>query len=160
MPYFSWAHLNPYQAHRAAFAFHRGPRRFFPRLLWFGIGAGSYAMWTRHAEAKRQVEDGSSSSEYRLARAPSSSQRSRTNVESPAEGIREVGEQAGSAISEASLTALDALTTSLQTLKAKLAETREQHELERDGDKLYLEQRLPTDEDNFSSSRSSRSRGF
>ncbi len=74
-------------------------------------------------------------------------------------------------MSEISESALDALMTSLQTLKMvrislrallvqlhsksalmffqtvqKLAETREQRELGRDADKLYLEHRLPTDE--------------
>lgn len=49
MPYFTWAHHpHPYYAHRAAFMFHRGPRRFLPKLLWFGLGAGAFAMWSRH----------------------------------------------------------------------------------------------------------------
>jgi len=70
----------------------------------------------------------------------------RTDVEWPAEKIREVGQQAGSAMSDISESALDAITSSLQTLKAKSAETREQREFERDADKLYLEHRPPADE--------------
>jgi len=101
-------------------------------------------MWTRHVDAKRQLEG---HSEYRLPQAQvSPSMHSRTDVDWPAEKIREVGQQAGSAMSEISESALDALMIGLQTLKVKLAETREQRELGRDADKLYLEHRLPTDE--------------
>ncbi|KAH8111026.1 hypothetical protein DFH11DRAFT_1729756 [Phellopilus nigrolimitatus] len=54
--------VDPFRSRRDYhFAHYRGPRRFrfFPRLFWFGLGAGAFAMWVKHKEKnERMLQDG------------------------------------------------------------------------------------------------------
>jgi len=187
-PHAFYAHGNPYHSRYSRFAFRRGPPRLFVRLFWFGLGAGAFALWSRHKEDKsprvegfgggwcggsRRLEQSEHQRQQQQAQVqpqvhaqvsfgaqdvPAHDQRTgrwtQWNVQpAPQQAqsppvpvaqepqIRDVGRSASDTMAEISESALDALLSSVQVLKAKLTENREQREKQ----KVYLEQRIPAE---------------